>query len=356
MTGAATLMLRPLAVPAADAGASAAVLAGGPLRFDRVEATLRTSGGAVERTLLEVAELGAWAAARGQAAAAAERLDALVRPRAPLAGMTLDRPRIMGVVNVTPDSFSDGGAFFDPGQAIAHGLTLRGDGADLLDIGGESTRPGALPVPVEEELRRVVPVVRGLAGQGVPVSIDTRRAAVMRAALDAGATMINDITALAGDPGAVAVVRDSGAPAILMHMQGEPRTMQAAPCYRDAALDIADFLAARLEACAEAGIDPTRLVIDPGIGFGKTVEHNLDLLRRVALFHGLGCAVLIGVSRKRFIAALSRDEPPAGRLGGSLAAALAVLDRGVQILRVHDVAGTAQAVSVWAAMHGILAR
>lgn len=352
MTASSTLMLRPLLTPAADGAEGALALAGGTLRFARVEATVRAEGGgAVERALLGLAELRPWAAARGLEAAAVARLDALVRPRAPIAGLTFDRPRIMGVVNVTPDSFSDGGAFLDPGPAVEHGLRLRDEGADILDIGGESTRPGSLPVPVEEELRRVVPVVRALAREGAVVSIDTRRAAVMRAALDAGAAMVNDITALSGDPDSQAALRDTGAAAILMHMQGEPQTMQDAPSYRDPALDIAELLEARLAGCSAAGIDRARLVVDPGIGFGKTVAHNLDLLRRVALFHGLGCAVLVGVSRKRFISALSRGEPPGDRLGGSLAAALAVLNLGIQILRVHDVAATAQALRIWCSLH-----
>ncbi|HYD99325.1 MAG TPA: dihydropteroate synthase, partial [Alphaproteobacteria bacterium] len=273
------------------------------------------------------------------------------QPRPSLAGLAFDRPLVMGIVNVTPDSFSDGGDFADPARAIAHGRALRAAGADILDIGGESTRPGAAPVPVEQEIARVVPVVRALAAEGAVVSIDTRRAATMRAALAAGARILNDVTALAGDPDSLGVAAASGAPVVLMHMQGEPRTMQADPRYDDVAFDIHDHLTARIAACAAAGIPRARIVVDPGIGFGKTGAHNVDLLRQLTLLHGLGCPVMVGVSRKRFLAGLSRQEPPKERLAGSLAAALAALDQGCQILRVHDVAETVQACAVWRALH-----
>jgi len=341
--------LRPIPVPPGDAGPAARPLAGGGLVFDRVEAVAGRGAGA-ERAVLALPELAPWAAARGLADRAAARLAALTAPRAPLAGLALDRPRLMGIVNVTPDSFSDGGEAFDAGRAVDRGLAQRAAGADILDVGGESTRPGAEPVPVEEELRRVLPVVRGLAAAGAVVSIDTRRARVMAAALDAGAAIVNDVTALAGDPDSLPLVARAGAPAVLMHMQGDPRSMQRAPHYEDAPLDVHDVLAARIAACAEAGIGPDRLVVDPGIGFGKTVTHNLQILHRVAVCHGLGCAVLVGASRKRFIGALSRNEPPGERVPGSVAAALAALDRGVQILRVHDVAETAQAIALWQAV------
>jgi len=343
------LTLRPIPVPPGDAGPAARPLAGGGLVFDRVEAVAGRGAGA-ERAVLALPELAPWAAARGLAEAAQRRLAALTAPRAPLAGLALDWPRLMGIVNVTPDSFSDGGEVFDTGRAVARGLAQREAGADILDVGGESTRPGAEPVPVEEELRRVLPVVRGLAAAGAVVSIDTRRARVMAAALEAGAAIVNDVTALAGDPDSLPLVASAAVPAVLMHMRGEPRTMQQAPHYQDAPLDVHDFLAARVAACVEAGIDPDRLVVDPGIGFGKTVTHNLEILHRVAVCHDLGCAVLVGASRKRFIGVLGRNEPPGERVPGSLAAALAALDRGVQILRVHDVPETAQAVAVWQAL------
>ncbi|HSR72046.1 MAG TPA: dihydropteroate synthase, partial [Kiloniellales bacterium] len=258
--------------------------------------------------------------------------------------------RIMGVINVTPDSFSDGGDRLDPGRAVADGLALREAGAEILDVGGESTRPGSEPIEPEEELNRVIPVIRGLAREGALISIDTRRARVMAEALDAGARIVNDVTALSGDPESLPLVARAVAPLVLMHMRGEPRTMQADPVYDDAPRDIYDWLAARIAACEAAGIPRARIAIDPGIGFGKTVEHNLQILARLALFHGLGCVVLLGVSRKSFIGRLSQGEPPKERVPGSLAAALAGLARGVQILRVHDVAETRQALSIWQAI------
>lgn len=277
-------------------------------------------------------------------------LTALTSPRAPIAGLTLDRPRIMGIVNVTPDSFSDGGDRFDPDAAIAAGMAMAAAGADILDIGGESTRPGAAPVSIAEECRRVLPVVQALADAGHRVSIDSRNAAVIEAALAAGAAIVNDVTALSGDPGSLAVAAAGGVPVVLMHMLGDPRTMQQDPRYDDVLLDIWDYLAERIAACEAAGIPRARLVVDPGIGFGKTVRHNLDLIRHCALFHSLGCAVLVGASRKSFIARLSRGEAAKERVPGSVAVALAALDRGVQLVRVHDVAETAQAVAVWRAI------
>lgn len=267
-------------------------------------------------------------------------------------GLTLDRPRVMGVVNVTPDSFSDGGETFTAEAAVRRGLRLREDGADLIDVGGESTRPGAEPVAVGEEIRRVVPVVRALAAEGVLVSIDTRHADVMAAAIDAGARVVNDVTALTHDPGALPLVASVPVSVILMHMQGEPRTMQAAPHYDDAAAEVAAWLGARADACAAAGIARHRLALDPGVGFGKTVEHNVDILARLPIYATFGCPIVIGVSRKSFIARLSRGEPPQERIAGSLAAALFAVGRGAHILRVHDVAQTRQALSVWRALAG----
>jgi dihydropteroate synthase len=261
----------------------------------------------------------------------------------------LDRPLVMGIVNVTPDSFSDGGDHFAREDAIACGRRMIEEGADILDIGGESTRPGAAPVPAEEERRRVVPVIEALARDGAVVSIDTRHAETMRACLDAGATIVNDVTALAG-PGSLDFVAASGASCVLMHMQGEPQTMQASPRYADAPAEIASYLAARIEACEAAGIARDKIAIDPGIGFGKSAVHNAQILARIDAFKALGTAVLIGASRKSFIAALSMGEKPKERLPGSLAAALAAVARGADILRVHDVAATVQALKVWAAI------
>jgi dihydropteroate synthase len=256
----------------------------------------------------------------------------------------------MGVVNVTPDSFSDGGDFAEAEAAIAQGLKMAEQGADILDIGGESTRPGAQEVSVDDELRRVIPVVRALAERRLVVSIDTRHAAVMEAAVAAGARIINDVTALTGDPESPRAAARSGAALVLMHMQGEPRTMQADPHYDDATLDLLDYFTERLATLAELSLPPERIALDPGIGFGKKDPHNLLILSELAAFQVFGCAVVLGVSRKSFTGRLSRGEPPKDRLPGSLAAALAGLDQGVQIIRVHDVAETYQARAIWQAM------
>jgi dihydropteroate synthase len=260
----------------------------------------------------------------------------------------------MGIVNSTPDSFSDGGAHFDPASAIGHAEAMIQAGAGIVDIGGESTRPGAVAVPVDEEIRRVVPVIAGIRAvtqtAGATISVDTRNARTMQAALDAGATMINDVSALTHDPDALAVAARSQARIVLMHMQGDPATMQLAPSYDDVVLDVYDQLEARIAAAQAAGIAPERIVVDPGIGFGKTVEHNLALLSHLTLFHGLGVPLLIGVSRKGFIARLSAGEPTGRRLGGSLAAGLAAIGQGAQIIRVHDVPETIQALRLAAAI------
>jgi dihydropteroate synthase len=256
----------------------------------------------------------------------------------------------MGVVNATPDSFSDGGRHASLEAAVAHARRLVAEGADIIDIGGESTRPGADPVPIEEELRRVVPVVRALATENVCLSIDTRRAAVMRAALAAGAKVVNDVTALSGDPESLGVVAGSGASVVLMHMLGDPPTMQRAPRYDDVVGEVAVFLAQRVAACRAAGVTDDRICIDPGIGFGKTVAHNLALLRDLPSLRLPGIALLVGASRKSFIARLSRDEDVSQRLPGSLAVALHAADAQVDILRVHDVAETRQALEIWRAL------
>jgi dihydropteroate synthase len=261
--------------------------------------------------------------------------------------------RLMGIVNVTPDSFSDGGQHATTRSALAHCERLLAEGADLLDIGGESTRPGAAPVGAVEEIRRVEPVIRALADLGAVISIDTRHAATMAAALAAGARIINDVTALTGDPASLAVAARSGAPLILMHMPGEPPTMQESAVYESAPLEVLDYLLGRVAACEAAGIPRSRIVVDPGIGFGKRLRHNLQILARLSLLHLTGCPILLGASRKSLIA--SRVDPgiaPRDRLPGSLVAALAALDQGVQILRVHDVAQTWQAIEVWRGIVG----
>ena len=344
------LTLRPLVQIGAAASADGLALAGGLLRFHRCEAVVRDETSERARAVIPVAEAMAWAGVYGLAATAKDLLQRLSAPRPLFAGLDMGRPHIMGVINVTPDSFSDGGDRFDPERAIADGLAMRDAGAAIIDVGGESTRPGAAPVSLEEELRRAVPVVAGLARAGALVSIDSRRAAVMAAALEVGAGIINDITALSGDAESLALVVERQVPVILMHMQGEPRTMQHEPRYGDAPLDVYDFLAARVTVCEAAGIPRARIAVDPGIGFGKTVAHNLRILDRLAAFHGLGCAVVLGVSRKRFIGRLAGVEAAKARMPGSLAGALAGVARGAQIVRVHDVAETKQALAVWMAI------
>ncbi len=258
------------------------------------------------------------------------------------------RPLIMGIVNITPDSFSDGGDNFQTDTAINHAREMVAAGVDILDIGGESTRPGAAPVSVDEELRRVLPVIRAVREFGVKISIDTRHAAVMKAAIEAGAHIINDVTALEGE-GALETAASLGVPVMLMHMQGEPQTMQENPVYEDCALDVYDYLHERVRACEAAGIKRSDICTDPGVGFGKTLEHNMQILNRLGLYHGLGCAVLLGASRKRFITHICGDIAPKDRLPGSLVAALKGANAGVQMVRVHDVAETRQALDVWAA-------
>lgn len=333
---------------AAIASGQAWSLAGGPLAFSSCSVLLREDDRLIEAAA-PFGDVLDWSEAEGPEVArhVGALLSNLGKARPPFAGLDLDRPRVMGIVNVTPDSFSDGGRFFDIDKAISHGLDLWEAGADILDVGGESTRPGSEEVDVDEEIRRVVPVIRALAEKGIPISIDTRHSAVMGAAVESGAGIINDITALSDDERSLAVAAKSGAAVVLMHMQGEPRAMQRDPHYGFAPLDIYDYLADRLAACRAAGISSDRLCVDPGIGFGKTVEHNLQILARLGFYHALGVPQLLGVSRKSFIGKVSRNEPAGERLAGSLTAALLGLGQGCQILRVHDVAETVQAVAVW---------
>jgi dihydropteroate synthase len=259
-------------------------------------------------------------------------------------------PKLMGVVNVTPDSFSDGGLFLDAGAAVEHGLELAAQGAEILDVGGESTRPGAAEVSEEEELARVVPVVAGLA-EAATVSIDTSKVAVAEAAIDAGASIVNDVTALRRDPGIGALCAERGAGLVLMHMQGDPRTMQESPEYADVVDDVKAFLAERLEAAVAAGVDEERVWLDPGIGFGKNLDHNLELLRRLGELHELGRPLVVGASRKSFIGKI--DGSAVGdRLGGTIASSVLAAAEGADVLRVHDVAEAAQAVRVATAILG----
>ncbi|SIN82993.1 dihydropteroate synthase [Vannielia litorea] len=314
----------------------AVTLAGGWCWFDRVEVLSREAPPAV----LPVQAL------------TAQELAPLTAPRAPVAGLSMDAPRVMAILNLTPDSFSDGGSHF--GREVEDGLALAAE-ADLLDIGGESTRPGAEEVSIEEETRRVVPVIAALreSGCGTPISVDTRKGEVARTALSAGADMINDVSAMLFDPGIARVTAEAGVPICLMHAQGRPETMQDDPRYTDVLLDVYDHLAARVAAAEAAGIDRARIVVDPGIGFGKRLEHNLALLGRLSLFHGLGCPVLLGVSRKRFIGTIGAAEVAAERMPGSLALAVLAAGQGVQLLRVHDARETRQGLRLAAAQWGM---
>jgi dihydropteroate synthase len=277
-------------------------------------------------------------------------IERLCEPRPRFAGLAMDRPQIMGIVNVTPDSFSDGGQHDTAARAIAHGLRLVAEGADILDIGGESTRPGSEPVPLAEELRRVLPVIEGLRAQTeVRLSVDTRKSEVMRQAARAGVDILNDVSALTHDPDALDAAAATGLPVILMHAQGDPKTMNDDPQYSDLALDVYDFLADRVAACEAAGIPRAKLCVDPGIGFGKHLHHNVAMMANLSVLHGLGVPILLGASRKKMIAQLCDAPDPKDRVPGSLATVMVAANQGVQLMRVHDVAATRQALAVWRA-------
>lgn len=305
----------------------------------------RLAGGWARFSQFELLQRGA--APRVVDAAPATLLQALTAPRPPILGLSMDRPRIMGIVNATPDSFSDGGSY----DGSVQGRRLAAAGAEILDVGGESTRPGAREVPEAEEIARVVPVIAGLRGLA-GISVDTRKAGVARAAIAAGAGLINDVSGFDFDPGLAQVVAESGLPVCLMHAQGIPETMQDDPSYGDVLLDVYDALAVRIARAEAAGIPRARIVIDPGIGFGKTQAHNLAILRRISLYHGLGCAILLGVSRKRFIGSIAGAEVPADRAAGTLAVTLSGVVQGIQIHRVHDVEETRQGLALWQAVTG----
>ena len=262
----------------------------------------------------------------------------------------MDRPRIMGVLNGTPDSFSDGGTFVAANAALAVARAMVEDGADIVDVGGESTRPGALAIPPDEEQRRVIPVIKALAAAGVRVSVDTRNASTMAAALDAGALIINDVSGLSYDPAAAPLVARRGCPVVLMHMRGTPATMRARAVYADVAAEVVAELRGCVAAAEAAGISRDAIVLDPGVGFAKDAAQSLAVLRALPDVAALGCPLLIGVSRKSFIGVVAGEADPLRRLPGSLAAALFALSRGAAILRVHDVAETVQAVRVWQAL------
>jgi dihydropteroate synthase len=318
-------------------------LAGGRIAFTAAELIEGAPGNAKLRLFTAHA-----LAASGDAELAA-LLRRVTAPRPPFAGKALDRPLLMGIVNVTPDSFSDGGLYDTKEAAIVHAAELAAAGADIVDIGGESTRPGSDAVDEAEELGRVVPVIEGLSGLPAVISVDTRKASVARAAAKAGAKILNDVSALTYDPKCLQAAADTGLGVVLMHAQGEPKTMQDNPRYGDVVLDVFDYLEGRIKAATAAGIDRSRIAADPGLGFGKTLAHNLALLSHMTLFHGLGVPLLVGASRKRFIQGVFGGEKPPAREPGSHAAAIAVAGQGAQILRVHDVAGSRQALAVWRA-------
>ena len=343
-----SVYLRPTAFVDAPFGLDGQVarLAGGLLWFSAVEWIVVEGGRRVAAELVPVAGIEA----RLRAAPGTEAVWArLIGVRAPLRlgerVVRLDQPQVVGIVNATPDSFSGDGS--PAGVAAERGADMVAAGAAIVDVGGESTRPGAKAVWEGDEIARVVPVIERLARGGAAVSVDTRKAGVMRAALAAGAGMVNDVSGLCFDPQAAAVVGEAGCPVVLMHHQGTPETMQREPVYGDVLIEVYDWLAARVMAAETAGIARDRIVVDPGIGFGKTLTHNLRLLNGLGLFHGLGCAVMLGASRKRTIGALSNEAPVGERLGGSVALAVKAAEAGVQLHRVHDVVETVQAMRVW---------
>ena len=324
-------------------------LAGGMLWFSQVEMIGWDGAKRTSTDLVPVERVFEWIADRPDD----ERLawEKLTSARAPLAigarTIRLDQPQVMGILNVTPDSFSDGGRF-DSGDAAAEaGADMAVAGAAIIDVGGESTRPGSTMVWEGDEIERAIPVIRRLANGGAAVSADTRKAEVMRAAIEAGAGLINDVSALTFDPRSSEVLAASNVPVVLMHHQGDPATMQDDPRYDDVLVEVYLWLEERIAAAEEAGIARERILVDPGFGFGKTVAHNLELMNGLALFHGLGCPIVLGASRKRTIGALDREVPADQRLGGSLAFALKAVDQGAQIVRVHDVPETIQALRVW---------
>lgn len=279
-----------------------------------------------------------------------DALQRLTAARPPIAGLSFATPQLMGILNVTPDSFSDGGEHYDPQVAVAHAADMQTQGATIIDIGGESTRPGADEVPIDEEIHRTAPVIEAIrAASAVPISIDTRKAPVARAAHQAGATLINDVAGFTFDPALAPFAAEAGLPVCVMHAQGTPDIMQVDPRYDNVALDIYDYLEDRITALEATGIPRHQIIADPGIGFGKTLEHNLTLLQNLALFHSLGCPILLGASRKRFIGTLGGTEQARYRAPGSIAVALAGVAQGVQMLRIHDVRETTEALRLWQA-------
>lgn len=342
----AKLYLRPTAFVDAPFGFDGQVarLAGGLLWFSAVEIMER--GGPAR--LVPVADMDAYLGGNPNAAATWRRITS-PRNALNLGEKTLrfEEPSVMGILNLTPDSFSDGGRYAEPADAIAAAYDMVAAGARLVDIGGESTRPGAKPVWEGDEIERIAPVLERLGSGEVPVSVDTRKAAVMEAALARGAVMVNDVSGLTHDERSMAVVAQAGVPVVIVHAQGDPQTMQDTPAYEHVLLDIYDWLEERIAAAEAAGIPGNRIIADPGIGFGKSLRHNLEILNGLGLFHGLGVPILLGASRKRLIGALSGEAPVERRLPGSLALMMTGLAQGVQMFRVHDVPESMQALRVW---------
>ncbi|RFP88011.1 dihydropteroate synthase [Rhodobacteraceae bacterium 63075] len=315
----------------------AVALAGGPCWFTHAERMTRDGRG----EYLPAAQLPE------------DALQRLCAPRAPIAGLEMSEPNVMGILNVTPDSFSDGGRINGAAAALSHARSMRDAGADIIDVGGESTRPGAVEVPFEAEIARTAPVIKALSeSMDAPISIDTRKRAVAEEAARNGAGLVNDVSGFTFDPDLGDFCAQQKLPVCIMHAQGDPQTMQDNPHYENVLLDVYDFLEGRISALEAQGVARDRMIVDPGIGFGKRIEHNLALLNGLSLFHGLGCPILLGVSRKGFIRVLGDAEDPQKRAPGSIAAGLAGLAQGVQILRVHDVAETRQAVKLWQAATG----
>lgn len=331
-------------------------LAGGDIYFSALRILIRSDPEVSEQIIL-VSDLGEYLSKQpSQICSEVEELiDNITRERPALAlnnGLVLDwkKPLIQGVLNVTPDSFSDGGRFEGQQQSLSHAREMISAGADIIDVGGESTKPGARPVSIEAEKNRVQPVIMDLAKLSIPISIDSRNADVMKGAMLAGSHIINDVSALTHDLASTDVVVETNAPVILMHSQGTPESMQDNPMYGNVLLDIYDYLEVRIKHCVDSGISKDNIIVDPGVGFGKTVEHNLQIIAGLSIFHGLGVPLLIGVSRKSFIGKITGEEVAEKRVYGSVAAALLCLEKGVQIIRVHDVEQTKQAVNVWQAL------
>jgi dihydropteroate synthase len=355
----ARLYLRPTAFVDAPFGLEGQVarLAGGLLWFSAYEVIAVESGKRVSQSLVPVERIDAFldGLSPEQSTPARATIARIIAVRPPLMlgerVVRLDQPQVMAILNMTPDSFSDGGAHLDdPAAAADAGFAMSAAGAAIIDVGGESTRPGAQAVWEGDEVARTAPVIERLVAGGAVVSIDTRKAAVMQAALAKGAHIVNDVSALTWDDRAIEVLAGQSCPIVLMHHQGAPGTMQERPSYGDVLLEVYDWLEAQIAVAEAGGISRGRIIGDPGIGFGKTVRHNLALLNGLSLFHGLGCPILLGASRKRLIGALSNEAPVSERLGGSIALAIEGAAQGAQILRVHDVPETLQALRIWRGM------